>query len=88
MGDRGPWRIQAILGRGRWDAEAARDLVRTYVIEKLSADDGVLVVDETGFVKKGEHSVGVARQYSGTAGESRIARSGCFSAMRVAEGKR
>ena len=78
MGDRGPWRIQAILGRGRWDAEAARDLVRTYVIEKLSADDGVLVVDETGFVKKGEHSVGVARQYSGTAGRIENCQIGVF----------
>ena len=66
--DPGPWRIQAVLGRGRWDADSARDLVRNYVMEKLGADDGVLVVDETGFVKNGEHSVGVARQYSGTAG--------------------
>src|SRR5450759_1851880 len=38
VGDPGPWRIQAVLGRGRWDAEAARDLVRTYVIEKLGAE--------------------------------------------------
>lgn len=78
IGDPGPWRIQAVLGRGRWDAEAARDLVRTYVIEKLGAEDGVLVVDETGFVKKGEHSVGVARQYSGTAGRIENCQIGVF----------
>ena len=78
IGDPGPWRIQAVLGRGRWNAEAARDLVRTYVIEKLGTDDGVLVVDETGFVKKGEHSAGVARQYSGTAGRIENCQIGVF----------
>ena len=78
LGDPGPWRIQAVLGRGHWDADAARDLVRTYVIEKLGTDDGVLVVDETGFVKKGEHSVGVARQYSGTAGRIENCQIGVF----------
>ena len=78
LGDPGPWRIQAGLGRGHWDADAARDLVRTYAIEKLGADDGVLVVDETGFVKKGEHSVGVARQYSSTAGRVENCQIGVF----------
>lgn len=77
-GDAGPWRIQAVLGRGHWDAEAARDLVRSYVIENLGAKDGVLVIDETGFVKKGEHSVGVARQYSGTAGRIENCQIGVF----------
>lgn len=77
-GDAGPWRIQAVLGRGHWDAEAARDLVRSYVIENLGAKGGVLVIDETGFVKKGEHSVGVARQYSGTAGRIENCQIGVF----------
>ena len=63
-----PWRMQGLLGRNRWDAEALRDVVRAYVVETLGCAEGVLVVDETGFVKKGRHSVGVARQYSGTAG--------------------
>src|SRR3954454_3295392 len=63
-----PYRMQSLLGRSRWDAEALRDRVRADVIEALGDADGVLVVDETGFLKKGEHSVGVARQYSGTAG--------------------
>ena len=63
-----PYRMQSLLGRSHWDAEGLRDCIRAYVIEALGDKDGVLVVDETGFLKKGEHSVGVARQYSGTAG--------------------
>src|SRR5665213_1344409 len=47
-GDAGPWRQQAILGRGRWDGDALRDIVRDYVVETLAADDAVLVIDETG----------------------------------------
>jgi hypothetical protein len=52
-GDAGPWRQQAILGRMDWDADALRDIVRDYVIEHLADDDAVLVIDETGFLKKG-----------------------------------
>ena len=52
-GDPGPWRQQALLGRGHWNADALRDVVRDYVIEHLGNDDGVLVIDETGFLKKG-----------------------------------
>lgn len=73
-----PYRVQSLLGRSRWDAEALRDLVRDYVFEALGDADGVLVVDETGFVKKGDHSVGVARQYSGTAGRVENAQVGVF----------
>jgi SRSO17 transposase len=62
-GDPGPWRQQAILGRGRWDADALRDIVRDYVVEHLAADDAVLVIDETGFLKQGRTSCGVGRQY-------------------------
>jgi hypothetical protein len=50
-GDPGPWRQQAILGRGRWDADALRDVVRDYVVEHLAAADAVLVIDETGFLR-------------------------------------
>ena len=50
-GDPGPWRQQAILGRGRWDADALRDIVRDYTLEHRAADDAVLIVDETGFLK-------------------------------------
>jgi SRSO17 transposase len=52
----------------RWDADAVRDDLRAYVVEHLGAPDAVMALDETGFVKKGECSVGVQRQYSGTAG--------------------
>src|SRR3954468_5465885 len=67
-GDPGPWRQQALLGRGRWDADALRDMAREYVIEHLADDDAVLVVDETGFLQ-GKSSCGVARQYTGSAGK-------------------
>ncbi len=68
-GDPGPWRQQAILGRGRWDADALRDIVRDYVVESLATEDAVLVIDETGFLKQGKASCGVARQYTGSAGK-------------------
>src|SRR3954470_8922873 len=60
-GDPGPWRQQAILGRGRWEADALRDIVRDYAVEHLADEDAVLVVDETGFLKQGKASCGVAR---------------------------
>lgn len=50
-GDSGPWRQQAILGRGNWDAEALRDIVRDYALETLADPDAVLVIDETGFLR-------------------------------------
>ena len=68
-GDAGPWRQQAVLGRSHWDADALRDLVRDYALETLAAPDGVLVIDETGFLKQGKTSCGVARQYTGSAGK-------------------
>ena len=68
-GDPGPWRQQAILGRGRWDADALRDIVREYALEALRDEDAVLVIDETGFLKQGKASCGVARQYTGSAGK-------------------
>ena len=74
-GDPGPWRQQAILGRGDWDADALRDIVRDYVVEHLADDDAVLVIDETGFLKQGKASCGVARQYTGSAGKITNARS-------------
>lgn len=73
-----PARMQALLGRSRWEADGLRDEVRAYVLEALGDPDGVLVVDETGFVKKGTHSVGVSRQYSGTAGRIENAQVGVF----------
>jgi SRSO17 transposase len=58
-GDSGPWRQQAILGRGRWEADALRDLVRDYALETLADADAVLVLDETGFLKQGKSSCGL-----------------------------
>jgi SRSO17 transposase len=79
-GDPGPWRQQAILGRGRWDADALRDIVRDYVVEHLAADDSVLVIDETGFLKQGRASCGVGRQYTGSAGKITNCQIGVFAA--------
>ncbi|WP_353189138.1 IS701 family transposase [Pseudomonas sp.] len=75
-----PYRMQSLLGRSHWDADALGNLVRAYAIESLGNADGVLVVDETGFLKKGTHSVGVARQYSGTAGRIENCQVGVFLA--------
>jgi SRSO17 transposase len=80
LGDARPWRTQRVLSHALWDEEAARDLCRDYVIERLGAAGAVLVVDETGFLKKGKHSAGVARQYSGTAGRVENSQVGVFLA--------
>jgi SRSO17 transposase len=79
-GDPGPWRQQAILGRGRWDADALRDIVREYALETLAEPDAVLVLDETGFLKKGAASCSVARQYTGSAGKIANCQVGVFAA--------
>lgn len=78
-GDPGPWRQQAILGRGRWDADALRDIVRDYALETLADDAAVLVIDETGFLKQGKASCGVARQYTGSAGKITNCQIGVFA---------
>src|SRR3954470_2680581 len=68
-GDLGPRRPQGILGSGRGDGATLRDIARAYVVETLAEPDAVLVVDETGFLKQGKASCGVARQYTGSAGK-------------------
>jgi SRSO17 transposase len=82
-----PRSIQRVLDRSRWDAQAACDALRTYVIETLGAPDGVLVVDETGFLKQGVKSVGVKRQYSGTAGRIENCQIGVFLAYTSSKGR-
>jgi SRSO17 transposase len=67
-GEATPDGMQRLLNTAKWDADAVRDDLRAYVVEHLGHPDAVLVVDETGFLKKGRKSVGVKRQYSGTAG--------------------
>src|ERR671929_186384 len=79
-GDPGPWRQQAVLGRGRWDADALRDVVRDYALETLADPDAVLVLDETGFLKQGKASCGVHRQYTGSAGKITNCQIGVFAA--------
>lgn len=69
VGDRIPDRMQRLLYRVPWDADAARDRLQRFVIETFGDDEGIGVVDETSFLKKGTHSVGVARQYLGAAGK-------------------
>jgi len=78
-GDPGPWRQQAILGRGQWEADALRDIVREYALETLGDEDAVLVIDETGFLKQGKASCGVARQYTGSAGKITNCQIGVFA---------
>ena len=67
-GHASPDRLQHLLARAKWDADAVRDDLRSYVVDHLGDDDAVLVVDETGDVKKGSCTVGTQRQYTGTAG--------------------
>ena len=76
-GESTPYGFQYLLSRADWDADAVRDELRLYVMQHLG-DPGVLVLDETGFLKKGEHSAGVARQYSGTAGKVENCQIGVF----------
>ena len=77
-GDPSPHRMQRLLGEAVWDADAVRDDVRRYVAEQFGDRTGVLVIDDTGDLKKGDHSVGVQRQYTGTAGRIENAQVGVF----------
>jgi SRSO17 transposase len=86
-GNATPYGVQHLLGRARWDADAVRDDLRSYIIEHLGAPPGVLVIDETGFLKKGRFSAGVARQYSGTAGRIENCQIGVFLAYASARGQ-
>jgi SRSO17 transposase len=85
-GERTPDGIQRLLATARWDADAVRDDLRAYVVEHLGDPAAVLVVDETGFLKKGTKSVGVQRQYSGTAGRIENCQIGVFLAYATAGG--
>ena len=80
LGERSPDGVQRLLRTARWDADAVRDDLRAYVVEHLGDAEAALVIDETGFLKKGSKSVGVARQYSGTAGRIENCQIGVFLA--------
>jgi len=77
-GEPTPYGFQYLLNRADWDADAVQDELRNYVIQHLEDPNGVLVLDETGFVKKGRHSAGVARQYTGTVGKVENCQIGVF----------
>ena len=85
-GETTPHGTQRLLSAAHWDAEGVRDELRDYVLENLGSEESVLVVDETGFLKKGEHSVGVKRQYSGTAGRVENCQVGVFLAYASEKG--
>jgi SRSO17 transposase len=86
-GHRGPQVMQRLLRTARWDADAVRDDVRAFVTGHLGHPDGVLIADETGFLKKGMYSVGVQRQYSGTAGRVENCQVGVFLSYASARGR-
>jgi SRSO17 transposase len=85
-GDETPYRLQQFLYRSSWQADALRDDLRAYVMENLGQEDGILIVDETGFLKKGRHSAGVQRQYCGTAGRVENCQVGVFLAYASQKG--
>jgi SRSO17 transposase len=80
IGDADPYGVQYLMGRSEWDPDAVRDDLREYVVGALGDPEAVLILDETGFLKKGTHSAGVARQYTGTAGRIENAQVGVFLA--------
>ena len=81
MGEASPRGVQRLLNSATWDADGVRDDLRAYVVDHLGdAATGVLILDDTGFVKKGEKSCGVARQYTGTIGDTANAQVGVFLA--------
>jgi len=80
IGEEDPYGVQYLLGRSDWDPEGVRDDLRAYVVDSLGDDEAVLILDETGFLKKGKYSAGVARQYTGTAGRIENAQVGVFLA--------
>lgn len=85
-GNATPYGMQHLLGRAQWDADAVRNAVRSYLSEHVGDPQAVLVIDETGFLKKGKQSAGVARQYSGTAGRIEHCQMGVFVAYASARG--
>jgi SRSO17 transposase len=86
VGDRIPDATQRLLYRSKWSADAARDRLRQFVVEVFGEEDAIGVVDESGFIKKGKHSVGVKRQYSGTAGKVENCQIGTFLSYATTKG--
>jgi SRSO17 transposase len=81
-----PYPFQHLLGRAQWDAEAVRDAHRQDVLAGLGQEDAVLAIDETGVIKKGDKSAGVARQYCGASGKIENCQVGVFLSWQTAKG--
>ena len=86
LGHDKPFGAQRLLSRASWDAQQLRDQLICYAADHLGKEQAVLIVDETGFLKKGTHSVGVQRQYSGTAGRIENCQVGVFLSLSTAQG--
>jgi SRSO17 transposase len=86
VGDNAPDKMQRLLYRSDWDVDGVRDELQAFVVERFGDAAGIGVVDETGFIKKGTHSVGVQRQYSGTAGKIENCQIGVFLTYRSSQG--
>ncbi len=86
IGDRIPDATQRLLYRSKWHADGAQARLRQFVAEVFGEDDGIGIVDESGFIKKGKHSVGVKRQYSGTAGKVENCQIGTFLSYATTKG--
>lgn len=87
VGDAIPDGMQRLLYRSVWDAEAARDILQAFIIDEFGHPEGIAVVDETGFLKKGHRSAGVKRQYSGTAGKTENCQIGTFLSYATVDGQ-
>jgi SRSO17 transposase len=87
MGERSPDGVQELMSTARWDADGVRDDLREYVVEHLGEPEAVMGIDETGFFKKGVESVGMARQYSGTAGRVENCQMGVFLTYATEQGR-
>ena len=87
IGDETPDPTQRLLYEAKWDADAARDELQTFVVETLGDEEGIGVLDETGFLKKGTKSAGVKRQYTGTAGKTENCQVGVFLAYATPKGQ-
>lgn len=87
VGYQNPYAFQYLLGRALWDENNLRDELRCYTVDHLGTSEGVLSIDETGFLKKGNKSAGVGRQYSGTAGRIENSQIGVFLSYATAKGR-
>lgn len=87
VGHKNPYRFQHLLGRGKWESEKVCAQVRDYLVEHQGDEAAILAIDETSFLKKGEESVGVGRQYCGLTGQIENCQVGVFLAYISSKGQ-